>query len=258
MHVRDALAKLGPGLPAVLDQLDVGKAVQHGARRAEDGIAAAFGASGGEPQLEIGFVAVRDFERRARRAHKVFQRPRGAESADAQRAAGVERTPRKKVGFEVIQVRQVGARPRVGAAHPFAKLDAVSGQVEIVGGHFHLHGFANQPDAVGIGLKKADVGVAIDGEAGGGVRQYQGLNVHRRHPGRGDDDVGGRIALQSIAQVFGADHRPDVGDDAAAAKHLAGVQGRDAESDVADVLLGGEILIGEDQSLHLNVLMPRS
>ena len=132
--------------------------------------------------------------------------------------------------------------------------------MEIVGRRFHFHGLANQPDAVGIGLQKADVGVAIDGEARGGVGEHQGVNVHGRNPGRGDDHVSGGIALQSIAQILGVDHRPDVGDDAAAAKHLAGVQGRDAESNVADVLVGGEILVGEDQSLHLlkSLWMPRS
>ena len=97
MHVRDALAELGPGLPSVLDQLNVGKSVEHGVRRAEDGIAAAFGASGRKPQLEIGFVAVGDFERGSSRAHEVLQRSRCTERADAQRAAGVERTPRKSV-----------------------------------------------------------------------------------------------------------------------------------------------------------------
>ena len=58
------------------------------------------------------------------------------------------------------------------------------------------------------------------------------------------------IALQAIAEIFRADNGPDVGDNATAAKNFAGVQRRDTESDMADVLMSGEILIGEDQSLH--------
>ena len=97
--------------------------------------------------------------------------------------------------------------------------------MEIVGGRFHLHCLANQPHAVGISLKKADVGVAIDGETRGGVRHHQAADIDGRHPRSGYDNVRGRIALHSIAQVLGADHRPDVGDDAPAAEHFAGIEG---------------------------------
>ena len=49
VHVGDALAELGPGLPAVFDDPDVGETVEHGVGGTQDGVAAALGAARGEP-----------------------------------------------------------------------------------------------------------------------------------------------------------------------------------------------------------------
>src|ERR1700691_3168157 len=117
MHVRDALAELGPALPAVLHHLDVWEAVEHGVHRAKDNVAAAFATPSRKPKLEFGFVAVRDFERRASRAHQIFQRPRSSESADAQSAAVKQRMVWKGRGFEIVEVGQIDARARVGGAN---------------------------------------------------------------------------------------------------------------------------------------------
>ena len=181
---------------------------------------------------------------------KFFKRTRGAERADAQRASGVKRAPGKKIGGEVIQIRQIGAGPRVGRLNPLAELLAIAREMEVVGGRLHFHGLANQPHAVGIGLQETDVRMAIHGEARGGVREHQRLNVGRRNPGGGNDNVGGGIALQTSGEIFRVHNGPDVGDDARAPQDLAGIQCRHAEPDVADVLVGGEILIGQDETLH--------
>ena len=127
--------------------------------------------------------------------------------------------------------------------------------MEIVRRHLDLHGFTNQPDAVGIGLQKADVGVAIDGERVVGVSTSRGSeHLDRGIQGAETTTWVAGSRFNRSRRSLAADHWPDVGDDAAAAQHFAGVQGRDAESDVADVLVGGEIFIGQDESLHQEFL----
>jgi hypothetical protein len=134
--------------------------------------------------------------------------------------------------------------------NPLAEFLAVSREMEIVRRGFDLHRLANQPHAVRIRLQEADVRVAIDGKAGGGVRGHQRLNVHGWNPRRGNDDVCGGIALQSAAQVLRADNRPNISDDVGSAQNFAGVQRCNAKSDVADVLMSSKILVGEDESLR--------
>ncbi len=58
------------------------------------------------------------------------------------------------------------------------------------------------------------------------------------------------------AQIRGAHDRPNIGLDAVTAQHLRGVQGRDAEADVADIPTGGKILVGKDY-LHLLEYSPQ-
>src|SRR5579885_2596122 len=104
MHMGGDLAELGPGLPPVLDQVDTGYAVEHGAHGVYDGIAAAFRAAGGDPQLEICFQAAGNAERSSGRTHEILQGPGCAEGSDAQSASG-EGRPRYGRGVDVVEIR---------------------------------------------------------------------------------------------------------------------------------------------------------
>ena len=60
----------------------------------------------------------------------------------------------------------------------------------------------------------------------------------------------GRLAPQGVAQVCGVYNGPHLGRNTGPAKHLQSIDGRHAETDVADVFVGREILIGQNDSLY--------
>ena len=53
-----------------------------------------------------------------------------------------------------------------GGFHPIAESPAISSQANVVGRHFQFQSFANELHSVWIGLQKADVRMAHDGEIG--------------------------------------------------------------------------------------------
>ncbi len=70
------------------------------------------------------------------------------------------------MAVQKIQIRQVGAARSESGVYPAAKPQTIAGNADVVSAHFEFQHFAHQLDAIAIGLQKADVRVAVDGEIG--------------------------------------------------------------------------------------------
>jgi hypothetical protein len=248
MHVPHRLAELGPGLPSVFDELHVRHAVHHLAH----GIyhwSGALIASGGNPELEVRPHFVGDLDRGARRCQQVLECAGGAERANSQHTCFVDRAIGSRP-FQMVNIRQMKAGRSISGFHPSRKPAAVGGDVEVPDASSEIEPFADEPHGARIGLKEAEIRMAVNGELRfrefcANLRQIRSL-----YPWSGDHYVAHARSPQTGFQVGGAGDGPDVGGDTVRAQCFCSVERRDAQSDMAHRAIGGEIFICQSK-LHL-------
>ena len=243
MHMAHGDSETRPGLPPVFHQLHLRKPIDHRADGVHDSVAA-LGASRRDPQFQLRPQPGGDFQRGAGCAHEVLQRPGGSKCADAQRPAAEERPGNQRLRFQVIQIRQVRAGGLIRSPQPSAEPATVAGNVKIERPPLDIQALPKQFHAVGIRLEEANVGMTVHRKTGIRVIRRHTLPFLRGNPRRGCDDMGYR-RIQARSQIRRIDNGPDLRRYAICPQGLGGVQCRHAQSDVADVLAGREILVRE-------------